>query len=182
MHQGYESANSIAWTTYAIDLAEQQGWDDFKPLIAAIYERPKDFWRLQRAFLYLRKLAIQPIAAKIVEDSELVQKAGLHKSSISDAELASAQARLVEAKDRDAVLIYMLPVACWNSGKGGTLRGRNAAIEVMKGLDAQVVASRIRQLHADSQGNAHEEIAWAAKRLEIKLNSTGAKPEAAPAK
>jgi hypothetical protein len=163
--QGYSFANQIAWTTDAIDLVQKQGWKDLSPLISKIYERPKNIWIYERAFRYLRSQEGKSISTNIVAAADILKDAGSYRTAVSNEDLSAAKERLVQEADKDAVTVYTLMVAGWHAGKGGTDRGRKAAADVLKGLDRETVAQRLRQLR---QGMGAE-IEWVANYLGISL-------------
>jgi hypothetical protein len=163
--QGHSFANQIAWTTDAIDLAQKQGWKDLSPLIAKIYERPKNIWVYERAFRYLRSEEGKLISTNIVAAADILGAAGHYRSAVSDEQLSAAKERLVREADKEAIMVYALNVAGWHAGKGGTDRGRKAAADVLKGLDRETVTQRLRQLR---QGMGSE-IEWVANYLGISL-------------
>jgi hypothetical protein len=165
--QGHSFANAIAWTCDAIDLAEKQGWNDLDPLIARIYERPRNIWVYERAFRYLRSQAGRPVPASVIAEAEILKRAADWRSQVTDAQLASAKGQLMKEPDREAVLVYSIGIAGWNSGKGGNDRGREAAVEVLKTLDRDTVARRLRQLRQDCSDYMRDEIEWAAARLGV---------------
>jgi hypothetical protein len=68
--------------------------------------------------------------------------------------------------DKEAVMVYAIEAAIRPTVKGGTDRGRSAAAEVLKGLDRETVAQRIRQLWQDS-GTMRDDIEWMGKHLSI---------------
>ena len=167
--QGHSFANATAWTFGAINLAEKQGWKDLAPLISKIYERPKNIWVYERAFRYLRAQGGKPISTNLVAAAKTLEAAGYYHSIISDDQLSAAEHRLVQDPDKEAVLVYALDVAGWHAGKGGTERGRNAAAEVLKGLDRDTVVQRIRRLRHDCSESMCREVEWMANHLGISL-------------
>ena len=170
-NQGYRFANAIAWTTDAIDLAEKQGWTDLKPLVAKIYEAPRNIWVYERAFRCLRNQEAKPVSSNVVEDAEALRRAGAYRPTVTDKELDKVKERLTENSDKEAVLVFALGVAGWHAGKGGTERGRLAAIEVLRQLPRDDVANRVRQLHRDCEGYMRPEIEWVAQRLNVELGN-----------
>ncbi len=172
IHQGYSFANSIAWTIAAIDLAGKQQWKDLSPLITRIYERPRNIWVYERAFRYLRSQAGKPVSAKLIADMETLRAAGFYESDVSDSQLSAAKGRLATETDKDAVLVYAVKVAGWHAGKGGSDRGREAAGDVLKSLDREVVVKRIRQLHEDGDELSRSEIEWVAEYLHVDMEAS----------
>jgi hypothetical protein len=170
-NQGYRFANAIAWTTDAVDLAEKQGWTDLKPLISKIYDAPWNIWLYERAFRYLRNQDGKPVSSNLVEDAETLRRAGWHNSTVTDDELAKAKERLSQNTDKEALLVYTLYVACWHAGKGGTDRGRLAAVEILRSHPREDVANRLSQLHRDCEGYMRPEIKWVAKRLNLEIDT-----------
>jgi hypothetical protein len=172
MHQGYHSANATAWTTHAIDLAERLAWDDLAPLIAKIYAAPRGIWVYERAFLYLRKKSGKLIARALTEDMETLRAAGYYQSKVTDAQVALAKQRLARQPDKEAVLVYAIKVAGWHAGKGGTNRGRKAAVDLLRVLNSQDVARRLRQLFRDCDQYICSNIEWLAEQVGVDLIDT----------
>lgn len=168
-NQGYPFLNAIAWTIAAIDLAQEQNWTDLDPFITRIYGSPRNIWVYERAFRYLRDRAGKPVSSNLVRDVESLRKAGFYRSTISDERLSKAKEALAQNPDREAVLVYVLGVAAWHAGKGGTDRGRLAAVEILQQLPHGDVASRLRQLHRDCEGYMRPEIEWVTGRLGVQL-------------
>ena len=102
----------------------------------------------------------------------MIEAAGRHGNSVSDEALAEATATLLEEKDKEAVMVYALHVACWHAGKGGTMRGREAAASVLKSLPEEVVSQRVVQLHQASPSYVQPEIEWLMGYLKIPLPNT----------
>ena len=166
--QGHSFAKISIGTFCAIDLAEKQGWKDLTPLIANIYERPKDVWIYQRAFQYLRIEAGKPISTNIVASANIIQRAGAWNSKATDEQLLAAKESLLKESDKEAVLVYMIEIAGSQSGKGATDRGGKVAIDVLRGLDREAVVQRIRQLQKDSRNRMYRgEIEKVAKSLGV---------------
>jgi hypothetical protein len=174
-NQGYRSANSIAWTTDAIDLAEKQGWNEMNPLIRKVYEAPRNIWVYERAFRYLRRQAGKAVPSVVVKDAETIEAAGFFRSEVTDAQLTVAKNHLERYPDKEVVLVYAIKIACWHAGKGGTERGRKAAAEVLRGLDPEHVIDRLRHLHRDCQDYMRPEIEWVAKYLSLSLQNAASK-------
>ena len=168
-NQGYSFANTIAWTTSAIDLAETQGWKDLSPLITKIYERPKNIWVYERAFRYLRAQGGKPVSTKLIAVAGSLEAAGHYRSNVSDEQLSAAMDSLLQEPDKEAVMVYALKVACWHAGKGGTERGRKAAADILKGLNRDTVAQRIRHLRQDCPEPMRSQVEWVAHYLGISL-------------
>jgi hypothetical protein len=174
-NQGYAFANCSAWTCDAINLAEKQGWKDLNPLITKIYKQPKDFGIYERAFRYLRDEVGKPISTNLEADAEALRQAGYYETKVTDEQLSAAKKRLLKEPDKEAVLVYTIGVAAWNSGKGGTYRGRAAAADVLKELDRDAVVQRVRQLHRDAPRLAKEvyqsELEWIAHYIGFSLGN-----------
>jgi len=164
--QGYSFLNCILWTSSAIDLAEQQGWKDLTPLIAKIYERPKDVWVYERAFRYLRVQAGKPVSTNITANADILRRAGSWDSKVTDGQLLAAKESLSKEPDKEALLVYML-IEATMSGKGVTERGREAAIDVLKSLDRETVVQRVQQFRRDSREFGRDHIETAAKWLAV---------------
>jgi hypothetical protein len=167
--QGYSFANAPSWTIDAIDLAEKQGWKDLSPLISKLYERPMYLGVYERAFRYLRGQEGKPVSTNIIAAADTLRAAGYWRSSVSDTQLSAAQEGLLREADKEAVLVYAIEAAILHAGKGGTERGRSAAADVLKGLDRDAVAQRLRQLRQDCPGFMRDEIEWVGKYLSISL-------------
>jgi hypothetical protein len=174
--QGYSSFanNASSWTFEAIDFAEKQGWKDLTPLIAKIYERPINIWMFARAFRYLRGQSGKSVSTNVISSFQVLRDAGNYQSSVSDKELSAAKERLLKEPDKEALLVYALDIAGWNSGKGGSQRGREAAADVLKSLDHNKVTQRLRQLRQDASPKGWEELFqpecdWIAQYLGIPL-------------
>ena len=170
-NQGYRFANAIAWTTDAIDLAEKQGWSDLNPLISKIYQSPRNIWLYERAFRHVRSQDGRPVSSNLVEEVETLRRAGYYRSTVTDEQLANAKQRLMQNSDKEAVLVYTLGVACWHAGKGGTDRGRQAAVEILLGLRREDVVGRLRQLHRDGENYMRHEIEWVMKHLSADIGN-----------
>lgn len=168
-NQGYRFANATAWTTHAIDLTERKGWTDLNPLVSKIYEAPRNIWMYERAFQYLRRQSGNPVSSNLVEDAETLRQAGRNPVTVTDQQLAQAKERLTKNQDSEAVLVYAIGVAGWHAGKGGTDRGRQAAVEILRGLRREDVVSRLRQLHQDCENYMQPELEWVAMQLTIEL-------------
>ncbi|MGD0093278.1 MAG: hypothetical protein ABSE73_25465 [Planctomycetota bacterium] len=160
--------NSPNFLYQSIEMAEQQKWRDFDPLIQALYDGPPEVWTFKSSFQYLRRVAEKPVAPKLEQAFETLSASGEWGSTLSDAELAGAVALLKKQEDKDALLVYALKVACWHSGKGGTDRGRLAAIEVLRSLDVDRVKKQIAIFRKFFRYRMHrEEMEWIAKQLAI---------------
>ena len=161
-------------TGETFDVVEKQGWKDLTPLVAKIYERPNDIWQLAMAFGCLRDLSGRSVSTNVTSSFQILQAAGYNQSSVSDEQLTAAKERLLKEPDKEAVLVYALKIAGWNSGKGGNERGRRAAADVLKGLDRGSVIQRLRQLRQEAGPKGmgalrQSEYDWIAQYLGIPL-------------
>jgi hypothetical protein len=170
VHQGYSFGNSSRWTIDAIDLAEKQHWNEMLPLVEKVYERPKDIWRYERAFRYLRRNHAQwLISPKLVADFEILRRAGNYQSDVTSEQLSEAIACLKAAQDHEALLVYGINVACQGIGKGGTMRGQSAACQVLQKIDRRMLTKRIRQLYLDGSEMNRSEFKRVASHWNIEL-------------
>ena len=163
--QAHSCPNAPAWTIDAIDLVEKQGWKDLSPLISKLYERPRHLGVYERAFRYLRSQEGNPVSTNIIAAAATLRAAGYWRSTVSDAQLSAAQEHLLREADKEAVLVYAVIEAVQSKGKGGTERGRRAAAAVLKGLDRDAVAQRLRQLEEDCPRSYADEIEWVSHYL-----------------
>lgn len=170
-NQSYRCSNSIAYTSSAIDLAEKEGWTDLKPLIVMIYKTPHDYWVLERAFRYLRGAEGKPDPVEVIHCSNILEAAGVHRSKVTDEQLTVAARQLAQNSDREAVLVYTLKVAGWPAGKGGSERGRLAAVEVLRSLPREEVLNRLVQLYRDSSDLVRREVLWVADEMKIDVGA-----------
>ncbi len=176
-HQGYSSPNDTAWTTGAIDVAETRQWTDLKDLVTAISQRPKNIWILERAFRYLRRQEGKDIPASIETAVQTIAAAGQHESPVTDRQLAAAIAILEAAPDQDASAVYLLRIACWHAGKGGSDRGRLAAVEVLRKLTSDLVLPRLQQLRLNGPRLNRVEVEWVMTQLGIPIDPSSKGPE-----
>jgi len=169
--QGYRSANNnIAWTSAAIDDAEKQGWKDLTPLVTGIYERPRNIWNYERAFRYLRSTSGHPLATSFNKAVMVLHEAGYYRSAVTDSALERATTELLKSEDKEAVLVYGLYESIQWPSKGGSDRGRKAAVEVLQGLNRATVTQKLRQFHqAFDDENEKRELNWLANQLGIPL-------------
>ena len=180
--QGYSFGNGVGWTMDAIDLVEKQGWHDLRPLIAHIYEHPKNTFNYERAFLYLRAQAGQPVPPNLAADSQTLCSSSEFRNTVSDAQLLGIQQRLLKEADQEAVLVYCLHPCIYGS-KGSTDRGARVAIDILKQLDRAIVTRHLRQFLRAGDPDCRSALAWVAKQLGIDSGSIRApdQPAAAPA-
>jgi nitrogenase molybdenum-iron protein alpha/beta subunit len=77
---------------------------------------------------------------------------------------------LIAEKDKELVLVYMIQVAGWHAGKGGTYMGRNGAVEVLRSLDQEMVKKRLDSFRyiEDQKNVVKPEIDWIAGQLGLK--------------
>jgi hypothetical protein len=157
----YAYANATGFTSSAIALAEKQGWNDLRELVATIYRNPTSIWLYEASFHCLRAFSGKPVPSDIRAATDKLRLSGAYQSTITEKELAAAQQRLLTEPDKEMVLVYALYAAGWHPGKGGTERGRKAAADILKTLPQDRVRSRLKNLrdHFDKEVN-RPEIEW----------------------
>jgi len=139
----FANANATSFTMAALDAAQKHGWRDLGELVKAIYERPRSIWLYERSFRCLRALSGKPIPAEVVAAAQTLHRGGWRESPVSNKELESAKGELIRKGDEEITLVYALFVACQDSGKGGTDRGRHAAAEVLRALPRRKVRATL---------------------------------------
>ena len=155
----FANANGTSWTLEAIALTEKHGWKDFTDLIQTIRQKPDNIWANQAALGCLRSFSGKPVPADIVKNAEILFQGGVWKSGITDEALTAAKRELVSSPDQEAVLVYSVTVAGWHSGKGGTDRGRTAAVEVIRAMPKEMVDAELAKLKGKN------EVGWIVSHL-----------------
>lgn len=159
-------ANSISFTTTTIDVVEQNGWEDFDPLILEIYRHPPDVYLYKRAFLYFYKQRGMEIPNDLIEASKIMISSGYYNNKVSEKELAYAKTVLLHQQDKELAFVYSLEIATTYT-KGGSDRGRLAAVDVLREIDKNLVFSRLKSFDFSSatSSNSQENIAWVLKEM-----------------
>jgi hypothetical protein len=154
----FAGTNATAMTIAAISAADRNNWTDLAPLVRSILDKPSNIWTYEAAFRYLRAQEGKPIPVHIIEDAEILHRAGLAKTDITDAQLEETKKRLITEKDAPPVLVYVITVGARKT-KGGIARGKNAAAEIIRNMDRDFVQKELAKF-PDS-----EDLRWLTDRL-----------------
>lgn len=163
----YGAANAVSWTVMAIETAERRQWRDMRRPVEQVYAHPSTIWAYLAAFHCLRSFDGKEIAPRINAAADVLERAGLHDSPVSDRQLAEAVDQLRQSTDKTAAMVYALKVACWHpGGHGYSTRGREAALEVLRSLGPSA-ADRLRSFMDDFGDELYRaEARWAIEHLD----------------
>ena len=162
---------SYPYSAAFIEMAAAMGWTDLNETIANVYARPRNFDCFERAFFALRSLNGHPVPEDVGDALATLREAGFYRSKVTDEEVARAAGVLRDCPDKEVVLACGLSAAIANTGKGGTDRGHDAALQVLKTLPGEVVAERVRALGKSMAGDSDEQyVETIAEALDIPLN------------
>lgn len=154
----FASTNASAATIEAISAVDRNGWADLVPSIRNIMEEPLDIWVYEAAFRYLRAQDGRPIPVHIIEDTEILHRAGLAKTDITDRQLDDTKKRLIAEKDKEPVFVYVITVGARKT-RNGIARGRNAAAYIISNMDRAFVQKELAKFKGS------EDLRWLTDRL-----------------
>lgn len=152
-------------------MAAQQGWTEFRPLVAAIYREPTNVWVFERAFRCLRAFDGVPVSRDLIAAARALKESGYCGSPITKKELGRATKKLLGGRDREAALVYALYVTCTPLGKGETNRGRRAAVDILRTFPP----SRVRPILRVFGENFPEFLQGPVKSVQAQLESAWTK-------
>lgn len=145
----YCGMNGPGFTMSAIALAQKEGWNEMIPLVEAIYQQPTSLHLFEAAFAYRRTVSGSPPPPEIMKAVETLVQAGWFRTRVTDEELSEHTKVLKSHADKEAVLVAAIRGAGSSRGKGGTERGLNALVEVLKNLDPAQVRPRLETLRLE---------------------------------